>query len=375
MCVAYKVPIAGQEGEKLPPGNSPPGAKPKPKAAAGNKELSYNDDDDSDMTPEDFSGHLPSIKSDDNLAWSGDTLDDGSAPGSVTVAFDDPGLIAQQASVVANNAKPDAGSNTIALNPSKDSVAADDSGFAASLVSNSGTSADEPLYQAFLDDESSHDSGAEDQIASGNIAASPNNSGDEPLYKFFLENTPTAGSGVSGASQGDISLLATNNVNSDKGSSAPNLFTEGSDFKASMSDSGTNLLPEGSNSMTASNNEPNMLTDGSNLLTASNNEPNLFTDVSNLSGLTSNFAANMLTDGSEYGYSLGGPPTDSGMGIAGGSLGGSDSNLFAGSLSAGTELFARTTVRKVRRQELENPYPGPEGWTGTRLLRTRNVYE
>ena len=323
----YKVPVAGQQGKKPLPGQNPPGAKPKPKpAGAGNKELSY--DSNLDMAPEEFSGYLPSIKSDDHLVWSGDdSLDDGSAPGSVTIAFDDPELIAMQASAVGSGVHPDGGS-------------------AGNLALNSDSSTDQPLYQFFLDDGSDGSSGAGTASTSGNLALNTDTSGDKPLYDFFLNSgasTADAGAGSTNP-QGDVSLFATNDAGQTTDSSTDGQVGGLTSFPALAqgSTSEPNLFTDGA---TAS--EPNLSPDGSNLQTASSNsDTNLFTDGSDSLLSMSDSNTNLFTDPSYD--SLAQLPAGGGTGDL---TSGSDSSLFTDSLSAGTDMFARR-ARNIRRQEL-----------------------
>lgn len=340
ICVAVKVPVAGQQGKKPLPGQKPPGAK---KGAAGTKELSSDDVDSSsddeialDMTPVEFSGHSSPVTSDDYLASSGASLDDGSTPGSVSVAFDDPELIAMQGGPVGDIANSNSGSEIFGSNPSGDVTASTaNDGSTGNLASNGGSSADEPSYQFFLGDGSG---GNPTGSTSGVVASNAGTSDDSPLYDAFLDDASTAGAGVfssspegdvslsSSSPMGDVSLFNTDNVDPGTGPSVGDQvasLTSFPDLSQGDISSSTDLLAG-----TSSNSEPNLFMEGSDM---------------SLTGLPVESVTNSVDSGSDPG-------------------------LFADSLSTGTDMFS-DVARKVRRQELQNPYPGPEGWTMTRLLR------
>lgn len=363
VCVAIKVPIAGQQGKKPLPGQNPPGAK---KPTAQTKELSSDvdgsteDEIASDMTPVEFSGHFPPVTSDDYLASSGASLDDGSTPGSVTVAFDDPELIAMQGGPVGDIADSNSGSAIAGSNPTGDVIASastddttgnlalndgssghepsyqffldDGSGNnpAGSLALNSGSSTDRPLYQDFFDE----GSGANpDGSSSGDVVSNAGTSTDSPLYDAFLDDASTAGAGAFSSSPeddvslsssslvgGDVSLFYTDNAEVATGPSVDNPVTELTSFPE---------LPQGDKPSSFLETDPG----------TSNPEPNLFMEGSDMS--------------------LAGLPAEGGTSIFNDGV---DPGLFTDSQSTGTDIFSNT-ARKLRRQELRNPYPGPEGWT------------
>lgn len=373
MCVPIKVPIAGQQGKKPLPGQKPPGAK---KPAAKTKNLSSDVDDSSDdeialeMTPVEFSGHFSPVTSGDYLVSSGASLDDGSTPGSVTVAFDDPELIAMQGDTVGNTANSNSGSTVAGSNPTGNEIAsATPDGTTGNLALNDGSSANEPSYQFFLDDgssdnptgnlasngESSADqplyqyflddgSGATpDGSTSGNIASNAGTSIDPPLYDVFLDDASTAGAGVfSSSPEDDVSLFS----NSLVGGDVSLFYTDSADLAT----------------VPSVDNQGALLTSFPDLSSG-----DIFSSSAGIDLGTSNPDPNLFMDGSDLTFA-GIPAGDDGGTYA--LNDGADPNLFTDSLSAGTDLFS-TTARKLRRQEMRNPYPGLQGWTPTRLRRRK----
>lgn len=375
ICVPINVPIAGQQGQKPVPGQKPPGAK---KPAAKSKSLSsdadvddtWNDEIALDLTPVEFAGSFSPVTSNDFLVSSGASLDDGSTPGSVTVAFDDPELIAMQGAAGGNSANSNGGSTATGSNPTGNQIASvTTAGITGNLAPNDGSSANEPSYQLFLDDgsnnnpsgnlasngESSADppsyqfflddgSGANPAgSTSGNVVASnAGTSNDPPLYDAFLDGASTAGAGVFSSSPGndvslsssspagsDVSLFWTDNAHMAAGPSVDNTVAELTSFPG-LSSGGISSSSLGTAAGT------------------SNLEPNLFMEGSDMT------LAGLPAGDETYSFNSGADPS-----------------LFTDSLSAGTDLFSR----KVRRQEPRSPYPSPKGRTPTRLRMRRRRRE
>lgn len=334
------------------------------------------------MTPEEFSGHLPSINSDDRLAVSGATLDDGSNPGSVTVAFIDPELTAMQANAAGVVANSGSGSTIAESNPPGDmtsgAIGNGISGSTGNLALNSESLTNEPSYQFFLNDGSGGNPGDVTASTSGNVALNAGPSADPPLYDYFLDNASDGSAGLfSSGAMGDVSLFS--NTIADPGKSNP------TDDQLVLSTSFPDLpqgnipvsLP-GTDVLATSNPDPNLFNEATNVETP-NSEPNLFTEGSDPAGFSSD--PSLSTQGSDLAMFSSDPSIftqGSDLNVAtlpaeGGtqsSISGSNSGLFADSLSAGSDLFSNV-ARKVRRQELQNPYPGLDGWTKTRLRRRR----
>lgn len=381
VCVAIKVPIAGQQGKKPLPGQKPPGAK---KPAAKTKNLSSDADVDdssddelaSDLTPVDFAGSFSPVTSNGGLVSSGASLDDGSTPGSVTVAFDDPQLIAMQGTAGGNIANSNSGSTATASSPTGGQIAsATTDGTTGNLASNDGSSANEPSYQFFLDDGSNNnptgnlasngESSADPPLyqyflgdgsganpggsTSGNVVASnAGTSNDLPLYDAFLDDASTAGAGVFSSSSGnDVSLSSSSPVDSDV-----------SLFRADSADVAAGHSVD--NQVAEFTSFPGLSSgdiSSSSLGTAagtSNSEPNLFMEGSDMT------LAGLPAGDETYSFNNG-----------------ADLGLFADSLSTGADLFSRKVrrqeprnpSRKGRRRETQNLYSSPEERTPTRLRR------
>ena len=372
VCVPIKVPIAGQQGKKPLPGQKPPGAKPsKTKSLSSDADVDDSSDDELalDLTPVEFAGSFSPVTSNDQLVSSGASLDDGSTPGSVTVAFDDPELIAMQGAAGGDIANSDSGSTATGSNPTGGQIAsAATDGTTGNLAPNDDSSANEPSYQFFLDDgsnsnptgnlasngESSADppsyqfflgdgSGANPDVGtSGNVVASnAGTSNDPPLYDAFLDDASTAGAGVFSSSSGDdVSQFSSSPVGGD----ASLFWTDSADMAAG---------PSVDNQVAELTSFPGLSSgDGSSssLGTAagtSNSEPNLFTEGSDMT------LAGLPVGDQTYSFNNG-----------------ADFSLFTDSPSDGTDLFSR----KVRRQEPRRPYPSLEGRTVTRpRRRTRRI--
>lgn len=386
ICIPVKVPIA-QQGRKPLPGQKPPGAK---KPAAKTKKISYNTDSESDdevasdnvdddwddeiasddvdgdsedaialdTTSEEFAGYFSPVTSDDYLASSGASLDDGSTPGSVTWAFDDPELIAMQDASDGDNANSNSGLNNAESNPTGDVIASATTGSTTenlgwndessadeppyqfflddgsgnnptgNLALNSGSPADRPLYQDFLDDGSS---GSADTNTSGDVASNAGTSTDSPFYDAFLDDASTAGAGVFFSSPEDDALLSSS---SPAGGDVSLFDTDsadlGTDPSADNQVAGLTSLPElSSGDISGSSLETDPGTSGS--------EPNLFMEGSDTDpgGLLAEGEAPISNDDA-------------------------DPSLFTDGGLTGTDVFSNT-ARKVRRQKARNPYPDREG--------------
>ena len=234
------------------------------------------------------------------------------------------------------------------------------SGSTGNLALNSESLTNEPSYQFFLNDGSGGTPGDVTASTSGNVALNAGTSADPPLYDYFLDNASDGSTGLlSSSAKGDVSLFST--TIADPGTSNP------TDDQILVSTSFPDLpqgnipvsLP-GTDVLATSNPDPNLFTEASNVETP-NSEPNLFTAGSDPAVFSSD--PSIFTQGSDLNVA-----TIPAEGETQSSISGSNSGLFADSLSAGSDLFSNV-ARKVRRQELQNPYPGLDGWTKARLRR------
>lgn len=393
ICVPIKVPVAGQQGKKPLPGQKPPGAKQpaaKTKNLSSDADVNASSDDEiaSDMNPVDFAGSFSPVTSNDYLASSGASLDDGSTPGSVTVAFDDPELIAMQGATVGNIANSNTGSNSAGSNPPGNQIAsATTDGITGNLASNDGSSANEPSYQFFLDDGSGNNpagnlasngassadtplyqyfldggSGAKpDGSTSGNVASNAGTSNDSPLYDAFLDDASTAGAGVfSSSPENDVSLFSGSPEKDVSLSSSSPVGGDVSLFYTDSADVATD--PSVNNQMAALPSFPEL------------SPGDMFSSSLGTAAATSNSEPNLFMEGSDM--TLAGLPAGDGTYTFNA---GADPGLFADSLSAGTDLFSRKVrrqeprnpPRKVRRHEIQNPHASPERWAPMRLRKRK----
>jgi hypothetical protein len=324
-------------------------------------DFSIDGDIISDMTTEEFAGHFAAIHSDDNLASSGDDLD-GSTLGSVMVAFEDPELIAlQPAAVVGGNVN--SAGHLAATGDLTASVFGDGASGSAGGFVPSTPPADDLPSNFFLDDGSKKSPGP---TPSAEITSTAGSGGDEPLYNIFFDDTSNTGAGeFTALTAPEQPLTDPNNYASEPTLTFPNLASAGTEINdASLfytnDDKGTagtaptpdpqiaesNRQGEGAESYSLLPATTGDLFGTSSISTsATSPEPNLFTtegtDSSNLASLPA--AADSNTD------------------------------LFADSLSAGSDLISSSssTARKIRRQEVAKPYPGPGGWRKPKLVRRR----
>lgn len=323
----------------------------------------------SNLTPVEFSGYFSPVTSDNYLASSGASLDDGSTPGSVTVAFEDPELIAMQGGSVGDIANVNSGSTAGSNSPGDGTASTATDGVTGNLASNDGSSADGPSYQFFLDDGSGDHS-------TGNLALNSGSSADQPLYQDFLDDGSSAN--PDGSTSGDIAFNAGTLTDSplydvfldDASNTGAGVYSSSladdvsisssspmggdvSPFNTDSADVGTgpSVDSQVAGSLTSfpeiSLGDISSSSLGTDLGTA-NSEPNLFMEGSDLT------LAQLPTGDGTFNFNDGADPS-----------------LFADSLSSGTDIFS-TTARRLRRQELQNPYPASGGWKMMLRRREKN---